>query len=167
MPIIRRLQAADHAAVLRINDASVPAVARLDEHELQRLAAIGELHRVAVDDQGIVLGYMLAFASDEPYDGSEFRHFNARLSQPFLYVDQIAIAASGQRQGIGLALYESLAGEARARHSTLMCCEVNVIPPNPGSMAFHLRLGFRQYDALAVEDGRSVVLLARDTSRFN
>jgi hypothetical protein len=82
-------------------------------------------------------------------------------------VDQVAIAAAGQRQGIGLALYESLADEARARQCELLCCEVNVIPPNPGSMAFHLRLGFRQYDALAVDDGRSVVLLARGTSRFN
>ena len=167
MPVIRRLQAADHAAVLRINDASVPAVARLDADELRRLAAIGELHRVAIDERQAVVGYMLAFASDEPYDGSEFRHFKARLSQPFLYLDQVAVGESGRRQGFGVALYESLADEARARQCTLLCCEVNVIPPNPGSMAFHLRLGFKQYDALAVDDGRSVVLLTRDTSRFN
>jgi predicted GNAT superfamily acetyltransferase len=167
MPVIRPLRTADHAALLRINAASTPAVAQLDAVELQRLAEIGELHFVAVDEGDAVLGYVLAFAHNEAYDGEEFRHFTGRIAGPFLYVDQIAIAAPDQRSGIGQALYNCLAAEAQRRRLTLLCCEVNTIPPNAASMTFHLRLGFRPLDTIAVSDGRTVALLARAASPFN
>lgn len=153
--------------MLRINVASAPAVARLDVVELQRLATLGERHLVAVDERDTVLGYALAFAHCESYDGEEFRQFTRRMAEPFLYVDQIVIAAPGRRSGIGQALYKHLAAEARRSQLTLLCCEVNTIPPNPGSMAFHLRLGFRPLDTVAVSDGRTVTLLTRAASPFN
>jgi predicted GNAT superfamily acetyltransferase len=167
MPRVRSLGATDHAALLQINGANVPAVAPLDAAELQRLAAIGDLHRIAVDERDAMLGYTLAFTGNDAYDGEEFRQFRTRLAQPFVYVDQIATAASGRRQGVGRALYDSVLAEARVRQCTLLCCEVNTIPPNPGSMAFHLRLGFRPFDSIAVSDGRTVALLTRDASRFS
>jgi predicted GNAT superfamily acetyltransferase len=162
MPVVRRLHNADHAAVLHINAEHFPAVARLDALELQRLATIGELHRVAVVDQQTVAGYLLAFARGAAYDGEEFRHFSARLPRPFLYIDQIAISARGRRQGIGRALYESLAAEARRIQIETLCCEVNIVPPNPDSLAFHLRVGFTQLDTIGLVDGRRVALLTRD-----
>ncbi|MBS0387366.1 MAG: GNAT family N-acetyltransferase [Proteobacteria bacterium] len=167
MPAIRQLQAQDFAAVLRINAASVPAVASLDTAELRRLAAIGDLHRVAVDGAQRVLGYLLAFASDADYDGEEFQYFRAQLAQPFLYVDQVAIGAPGRRRGIGRALYESVLAEARRRRSPLLCCEVNTHPPNPDSLAFHLQLGFTPLASLSVSDGRTVALLTRATPHLS
>jgi hypothetical protein len=48
MIVVRGLEPADHPALLRINAANGPAVARLDGGELRRLAAIGDSHRVAL-----------------------------------------------------------------------------------------------------------------------
>ena len=166
MAVVRRLQDADHAAVLRINAAHVPAVARLDAPELYRLATIGDLHTVAVDERQSVAGYLLAFARTDAYDGEEFRQFSARNARPFLYIDQVAIAPRGRRAGLGRALYDLLAADARRRQIDMLCCEVNVAPPNPDSLAFHLRMGFTELDAITLADGRSVALLTRDASPF-
>jgi len=35
------------------------------------------------------------------------------------------------------------------------------MPPNPGSLAFHARLGFSTLSCLATRDGRNVVLLEK------
>ena len=48
MAVIRGLDHADQSALLRINVANGPAVARLDLRELRRLANLSDLHRVAV-----------------------------------------------------------------------------------------------------------------------
>lgn len=166
MLMVRPLAAGDFSAVLRINAANGPAVARLDPGELRRLAALSGLHRVAADNERGVLGYLLAFASSAAYDGEEFQHFKAHFAQPFLYVDQLAIAAAGRRQGLGRLLYQALADHARTARCERICCEVNAQPPNPDSMAFHQRLGFEQVGSMSVGDGRSVALLARATADF-
>jgi predicted GNAT superfamily acetyltransferase len=46
-----------------------------------------------------------------------------------------------EARGLGHArrLYDDLAAVAAGRP---LCCEVNVVPPNPASLAFHDRLGF-------------------------
>jgi uncharacterized protein len=41
-------------------------------------------------------------------------------------------------------------------------CEVNVMPPNPESLAFHAPLGFRRISSLATLDGREVELLTKE-----
>ena len=161
MAVIRGLEDADHPALLQINAANVPAVARLDARELRRLADIGDLHQVAVDGDQTIVGYLLAFASSDAYDGEEFRHYTTTLRQPFIYVDQIAIAASGQRRGAGRTLYLHLINEAGRRSVRLVCCEVNARPPNPGSLKFHKRMGFRAVGSMDTADGRIVALLTR------
>ena len=152
---------ADHAGVLRVNAESRPAVAAMDEVELSRLLALGGTHLVAIDSDRTVLGYVLAFAKSDPYDGEEFRHFAAQIPQPFLYVDQIAMLRRAQRQGIGRMLYRRLSDHATARGISVLCCEVNTSPLNAISLEFHARLGFSQIGALNVLDGRNVALLIR------
>lgn len=179
--LIRKLEDADHPALLRVNAAIAPAVARLDPVELRRLAAIGSSHLVAIDadahchaDGGThaggaaeVLGYLLAFEDGDAYDGEEFLYFAANLRRSFLYIDQIAIGGSRRRSGVGRALYESAFGRARVRGLDLACCEINLDPPNPDSMAFHLRIGFGQIAAVSTRDGRDVALMTRVTADFS
>jgi predicted GNAT superfamily acetyltransferase len=157
--LIRPISNTDYASVLRINAQSRPAVAAMDEPELARLLAFGGTHLVAVDRDRTVLGYLLAFAKGDPYDGEEFRYFTAQISQPFLYVDQIAMLRRVQRQGIGRKLYRSLSDHAIARGIGVLCCEVNTSPANANSLEFHARLGFTQIGTLDLLDGRSVALL--------
>ena len=151
----------DIEAVLGINAASQPHVARLDRAEVRRLLVIGARIWVVTGDGDEVIAYLIAFPSDAPYDGQEFAYFTGRLGGGFLYVDQVAIHPQHRRGGLGRALYEHVAGLARAERLRALCCEVNLVPPNPDSRVFHARAGFVAVDQLALPDGRTVELLTR------
>ncbi len=60
----------------------------------------------------------------------------------FFYIDRVIIGAGAQGQGLGRKLYDDVAVFARARGHSALVCEVNTVPDNPGSHAFHLRMGF-------------------------
>jgi uncharacterized protein len=152
---VRAATVADAAAVLAINAASRAGVARLDRRELTRLCEAGA--RILIATLAQPAGYLIAFAADAPYDGEEFRYLRGALSGSFVYVDQVAVAPHLRRHGIASALYRKLGSLSAA--GTRLCCEVNLEPPNPGSLRFHRRLGFELLTELAVTDGRKVALL--------
>lgn len=158
---VRALGAADLGAVLQLNAAAGSAVFRLDATELARLMRISSLHLVAIDAGGGPIGYALAFLREHDYDGEEFRAFRSARPGPFLYIDQVVVAAAARGTGVGRALYETLATLARAAGAGTLCCEVNTTPPNPGSLAFHRRMGFATDGSLDTADGRTVALLRR------
>jgi predicted GNAT superfamily acetyltransferase len=152
----------DRAALLRINASNRPAVAPLDRAELSRLIALGALGAVAVDTQGAIAGYLLAFAHSSGYDGEEFRHFRALLGESFLYVDQVAVDPNHRGRGAGRALYVAASQWARTRGLAQLCCEVNIDPPNRVSLEWHERLGFAAVGNGDTLDGRRVAYLVRD-----
>jgi hypothetical protein len=154
----------DGADVLRINAAAGTAVFQLDRAELSRLTRISSLHLVATHAGGEVAGYLLAFSSDDAYDGEEFLAFRASIDEPFWYVDQVAVDERLRGMGIGRMLHEALRSAASRRAVAALCCEVNTTPPNPDSLAFHRRLGFERVGALNTLDGRTVALLRRSTN---
>lgn len=162
--IAREFAAADAAALLQVNAGSRPHVAALDSAELARLRQLGA--RVLIADRaGEVAGYLLAFLDSAPYDGEEFRYCQRHLAPPFLYIDQVAVAPSFRRRGVARSLYEAIAAHAQVPASTRLCCEVNIDPPNPGSLDFHERMGFERLAELRVADGRIVALLVATSSR--
>jgi predicted GNAT superfamily acetyltransferase len=67
-----------------------------------------------------------------------------------------------QGQGIGPRLYDAVEEAARAEGASEITCEVNVRPANPGSLAFHARLGFVEVGRQETKGGTTeVALLAR------
>ncbi len=161
-PTVRSITSEDRADILRINAASRPAVAALDHAELDRLLPLSAAHRVAVGGDGLVLAYMLVFERRCVYDGEEFRYFLSRLTEPFLYIDQIAVDPDRSRGGVGRELYGSLVDLARSKRIKCLCCEVNTTPPNPVSMDFHRALGFSPIGNGDTLDGRRVAFLVRN-----
>ena len=157
----RNLILPDCKAVLQINAASVPSVAALDESEFARLMAIPNHHFAIESADQLVVGYALAFNSNAPYDGEEFQAFRRKLPRPFIYIDQVATQLKVRRMGIGTKVYDSLENVARLNEAFILCCEVNIDPPNPESMAFHLNRGFSQSEILTTADGRIVALLTK------
>ncbi len=149
--------AADLPAVLALNEANVPHVGALDAAKLARLWGEAFALRVARLDGGRggagggvaggVVGFVLALVETAAYESPNFGWFVARYPR-FVYVDRIAVAEGFRGQGVGRRLYadvEALAGRRGAddgEHVAWLTCEVNLAPPNPGSMAFHARLGF-------------------------
>ena len=63
--------------------------------------------------------------------------------------------------GIGAGLYRNLFESLP--QASRVTCEVNVRPPNPGSMAFHRDLGFTVVGEQDTEDGaKRVALMVRE-----
>lgn len=157
----RSLSSADSAEVLRINAESRPGVAGLDQAELHRLAALPNSHLAMEGPGAAIVGYALAFPSSAIYEGEEFRKLLQICPAPFLYIDQVAVDTSMRRKGVASILYKAL--ERLARHSSMsaLCCEVNLEPPNPGSMAFHENMGFKELGVLETADGRMVTLMSK------
>jgi uncharacterized protein len=161
---IRAMAAMDSPQVLRINWSSQPAVAPLNDEELARLLTLSNEHLVATMRDGSALGYALAFHRDAPYDGQEFRTLRSAVSEPFIYIDQVAVAPLHKGRGLGRALYKELERMAAQQQVRLLCCEVNTNPSNPYSLTFHKKLGFEFLASLATVDGREVELLTKALS---
>lgn len=154
MPVlIRPVRVNDYAEILRINAEASPHVAELDEVELDRLVALARLAWVAEGARG-VCGYLLAMDNTADYDGEEFGRFQEELDQPFVYIDQIAVDRGARRVRLASQMYAKL-----TQHGHVLCCEVNLDPPNPVSTRFHQRQGFRPLGEMRTCDGRVVALL--------
>lgn len=154
---IRTLLPTDADAVLRLNEESVTALSPLAAADLEvhrRSAA----HAVVCEVDGEVAGFALAYGPGSPYESINYRWHHERFSD-FLYLDRIAVASARRRHGIGTALYEHLEGYA-AGHGR-MVCEVNSEPPNPESLAFHTRRGYRVIGRLRQLDGHETVMMEK------
>jgi predicted GNAT superfamily acetyltransferase len=158
---IRPCIALDFDSILGINAAGAPNVALVDRTELLRLTSMSGVFVVAETPAGIV-GYLLAMSSSANYDGEEFQHFRAALEQPFLYIDQVAISPDARRSRVASDLYSYVEGVCRLRDTRMLCCEVNLDPPNPVSLRFHEKRGFSRFGELETRDGRRVTLLNRE-----
>jgi uncharacterized protein len=157
---LRAMHERDAQRVLAINLESRPGVAPLDKPELLRLLALPHQHLVATRGDEVV-GYLLAFPRDAPYDGEEFLLFREILTAAYLYVDQVAVESGLRGEGTGRSLYDELRSVAVRGRVEVLCCEVNLRPPNPRSQSFHQKLGFRPVRRLCTRDGREVQLLAK------
>ena len=106
------------------------------------------------------LGFLIAFAGlplRGPNHGWVHRHRPGAV-----YVDRVAVVASARGQGIARRLYEDLAAAVLASGRSGLACEVNLDPPNPGSLAFHTRLDFRPAgEARDPRNGKRVLYLFR------
>ena len=160
-PTVRNIEIADLARVLEINNANTPGVSELTMSELET-DITNCLHALAIDNEhGEVCAFCITFAPDAPDAGANHRWFAERYKS-FVYLDRIAIDSKNKNRGLGALLYQTV--EQRmlnsAKHS-LLCCEVNLEPPNPGSLRFHQRIGFTEVGQRGDGNAYRVVLLAR------
>lgn len=160
--LIRGITEADIRQVTVMNEASVPAVSPADETEISRLVSLSELALavVAEDAPEQVLAFCLLMTPGVDYRSENYRWFEARGTN-FLYVDRIVVAEGARDRGIGEVLYRTVFEAARNQGRDEVTCEVNVDPPNPGSLRFHARLGFAEVGRQATKgDTVTVALLA-------
>lgn len=155
--MIRELVAADLPIIWTINQENVPAVGEETRDALARIVEQSVTALVAEVD-GALAGFCLVVPPGTDYDSPNYRYFCDRYDD-FIYLDRVAITAAHQGKGLGAALYREVERRARARWFTL---EVNVVPPNEGSMRFHLREGFREVDQLETRPGKIVSLMVKE-----
>lgn len=149
---------ADLEQVRVLNEAAVPAVNSVSVADLEELERMSVQFLVSYRDEQLA-GFLILMASGEPYASANYQWFSSRYAD-FLYVDRIVVASNFHRLGIARSFYTRAQQLARER-SVVLTCEVNLIPPNPQSMAFHLESGFQQVGQLHHEsDDKLVSLLA-------
>lgn len=157
--IFEEATAADYPAILTLNQAAIPEVSHLDSQALAALHRQAKLLTVA-RAEGTVAGFMLILTEGADYGSLNYQYFAERYDA-FHYVDRIVVGENFRRQGVGAGLYELLF-EAAA-NAPRVTCEVNLRPPNPGSLRFHESLGFQVVGEQDTDGGeKRVALMVRD-----
>jgi predicted GNAT superfamily acetyltransferase len=158
--LVRRMQPSDYAWALALNNSEVPHVSAHAEYIFPRFIESAAWAPVAVRDNKPV-GFAVLFLAGSTYNSENYRWVAARYSR-FLYLDRIIVEPAQRGHGIGNALYEN-AIEFGRRRAPILTCEVNEDPPNPHSLRFHEKLGFRELGKQKTEGGKkSVVILGLD-----
>ncbi|MEL6724138.1 MAG: GNAT family N-acetyltransferase [Pseudomonadota bacterium] len=158
MPI-RAYHSEDFARLFAANEASVPGVGQESEASLAHWIALSTCF-VATDETDQALGFLTVMALGQmEYDSPNMRWFETyaqRTGKRLVYVDRIALLPEARGQKLGEALYEA-AFEHFTDHDE-MGCEVNTLPPNPGSHRFHQRLGFVEVGEATYKPGEKAVM---------
>jgi predicted GNAT superfamily acetyltransferase len=139
VPQLRRIETADHAAVLSLNEANVVMLAPMDEDRLLQLVEWSDRFDV-VDVDGEFAGFVVTFAPGSPYDSENYRWFAERHGGDFYYLDRIVLADGHRRRGIGTFVYDEV--ERVATRYGRLALEVNLVPRNDVSLAFHDNRGY-------------------------
>src|ERR1700730_8181298 len=145
------ITAADEAAILELNNAHEVELSRLDGARLRHLLAAAYHARMA--PAGV--GFLCACAPAAECDGVPCAWFRDRFKD-FVYVDRVVVAHEARGRGIARALYADLFRRAESDGHSMICCEVNVDPPNPASDAFHASLGFHEIGRASMPNGKVV-----------
>ena len=150
----------DLEEIWNINQENIPEVG--DVPNLDRLNKLIDWssHVIVVRDNNIA-GFIILMREGQDYDSLNYKFFNSQ-SFPFLYVDRIAIKDGHRRKGLGRMIYEKTIDIAKDLDVST-CCEVNTIPRNDPSLAFHDTFGFREVGTKDYDD-HSVVYLTKSSS---
>ena len=158
MAHLRPAIASDVPSIVAINNSGYPAVPMAQSGEIADLMALSCLVLIAEDDQGVALGFLMAMDPGQDYDSENYVFFESRFTN-HLYIDRIVLTEDARGLGVGSELYERVFQRARDDGRERVTCEVNLEPPNPGSLRFHRRWGFEDVDTQPTKGGHVVVQL--------
>jgi len=149
----------DEDFILALNAACTPAVADMSRQDYRDIA--GWAHRVLVAElDSKSCGFLILIRPGSAYPSDNYAWFEAKFDH-HLYVDRIAVSDWARGEGVGRALYDEALRMAKALGEQRITAEVNEQPPNPESMAFHTRLGFRFLHSRPSRHGKVVAMLER------
>lgn len=144
--------------MVEINNSGYPAVPLAQAEDIAALMALSCLVLIAEDDQGVPLGFLMAMDPGQDYDSENYVFFESRFTN-HLYIDRIVLTEEARGLGVGSELYERVFQRAKDDGRERVTCEVNLEPPNPGSLRFHRRWGFEDVDTQPTKGGHVVVQL--------
>jgi uncharacterized protein len=149
VPLLRPLDDPDIPDVLALNERNVEALAPMDEDRLRELQKWSDRFDVLEHD-GRFAGFVITFAPGSPYDSENYRWFADRHGSHVLYLDRIVLHESVRRQGLGTFVYDVVERDAATKGR--LGLEVNLVPRNDVSLAFHLARGYVEVGRLGDED---------------
>lgn len=155
----RLFLASDIDAALELNNLNAPAVGEIDRTTLEFLIE-HSLYSFAIGTDTLH-AFCITFAPGAPYTSVNYQWFSKEYSD-FVYLDRIVVSETMRNNSLGAKLY--MAVEQRMlkdRCAPILTCEVNLIPPNTGSIRFHNRIGFREVGQQDSKPGLTVSMLAK------
>jgi len=150
VPVLRPLRDTDVADVLWLNDANVVNLAPMDEARLLHLRGLADRFDV-VEVDGQFGGFVVTFMAGTTYDSLNYRWFTDQ-GREFYYLDRIVLREEYRRRGLGGFVYDEL--ERVATPYGRLCLEVNLLPRNEASLAFHARRGYVEVGQLGDDEHR-------------
>ena len=155
--MLRPITDGDVPDVLALNDRNVEVTAPMDKERLEMMR--GYADRVDVlEHDGAFAGFVITFPSGTAYDAEKYRWFSERF-ETFCYLDRIVLHESVRRRGFGSFVYDEVEADAARRFGRLLL-EVNVLPPNEASLAFHTGRGFAEVGRVA-DDSKQVAMMQK------
>ena len=142
---IRPLIKSDIDAIWSINEEGLPGTGKVSSDEIEALLDFSSLAVGAHLDE-ILVGFVICLPPKTDYGSLNYAWFNNNYND-FLYVDRIAVRTQYQNRKIGTLLYDFVKSNA-IENGVPVTAEVNIQPPNPGSMRFHERHGFERVGVL-------------------
>lgn len=120
-------------------------------------------YTIVAEQDNEIAGFITAFDRTHKYTSVNYLYFKERYEE-FLYIDRIAVYAKFRRQKIGETLYKVLISQCKNKYA-ILGCEVNTQPPNPISLAFHLKVGFEQLEEKEILKNNKVAYLGMRFSK--
>jgi predicted GNAT superfamily acetyltransferase len=148
VPDLRPLRDSDVTDVLTLNDANVVKLAPMDEVRLSELRRLADRFDV-VEVDGSFAGFVITFAPGAAYDSENYRWF-AERHDSFYYLDRIVLHERFRRRGLGRFVYDEI--ERVAAPYRRLDLEVNLVPRNDVSLAFHAGRGYVEIGRLGEHD---------------
>lgn len=154
---LRALSFDDVEAMWTINEQGLPGTGQVSRQELRDLLTLSTLP-IGAFQETEMLGFVICLPPRTTYGSLNYAWFNERFDS-FIYVDRIAVLEAHRDKGVGTKLYERVVAHSQENNIPI-AAEVNVEPPNPGSMRFHHRFGFEEVGTLHHKE-KSVTMLLR------
>lgn len=155
----RLFVAADIDSALELNNANSPSVGEIDRSQLEFLIE-HSLYSFAIGTAQLH-AFCITFAPGAPYTSVNYQWFSRKYSD-FVYLDRIVVRENMRNQSLGAKLYAAVEQRMlKDRCAPLLTCEVNLKPPNLGSIRFHNRIGFSEVGQQDSKPGLTVSLLAK------
>ena len=147
----------DASSVWIINEQGLPGTGKVTVEEISHLIDISDVS-LGVFEHDKMVGFVICLSPNLDYGSLNYAWFNENYDE-FLYVDRIAVATGHRNNGIGSFIYQKLIDISEQKQIPITA-EVNLEPPNPGSMRFHHRFDFSEVGVLNHLD-KSVTMFLR------
>ncbi len=139
---IRDFRSSDTDLIVSLNHESVAVLSTMDDQRFELLRQQSHALWIAELNQQAV-GFLMGFCEGSDYDSVNYQWFNQRYDS-FVYIDRVVVGAKARGTGIGSAFYTRLEQWAGEHNKSYLVAEVDIVPPNPASLSFHNRQGFKQ-----------------------
>lgn len=156
VPGLRPVRDGDLADVLLLNERNVEMLAPMDEPRFHELRGLADHFDVLEVDGGFA-GFVVTFAVGVAYDSENYAWFSERYDS-FGYLDRIVLHEQVRRRGLGGFVYDAV--ERHAAPTGRLLLEVNLVPRNEASLAFHRARGYVEVGRLG-DDQHLVSMLEK------